>query len=292
MTTITASMVKELRERTSAGMLECKKALEAAGGDLEKAVDELRKRSGAKLDKVAGRVAAEGIVALASDQNHAFLIELNCETDFVSRGDDFVEFANRLAQLGLNHKVASIENFLKLEFDPSTHKTVEEARHELVAKIGENIQIRRLILVKNPGHLGTYLHGTRIGTLVALEGGNLELAKDLAMHVAASRPQAIRPEDVSPELIAREKEIYIAQVLESGKPAEMAEKIVAGKLNKFLSDISLHGQSFVKDPEKTVAQLLAQHKAVVVQFIRFEVGEGIEKQTTDFAKEVMEQVRK
>jgi elongation factor Ts len=293
MSNITAAMVKELRERTGAGMMECKKALEAAAGNIETAIEDMRKSGMAKAAKKAGRVAAEGIVALAasSDGRHAALVEVNCETDFVARGDDFINFANQTAKAALAAKAKTLEALQALVFDAANKKTVEEVRSELVAKIGENIQVRRVVYMESTGHLGAYLHGARIGTLVAIDGGNAELAKDIAMHIAASQPQAIQPQDVPADLVAKEKEIFVAQVLESGKPANMVEKIVEGKLNKFLNDMSLVGQPFVKNPDQTVGKLLEQAKAKVVNFVRFEVGEGIEKQTSNFVEEVMAQVK-
>lgn len=288
--TITAAMVKDLRERTGAGMMECKKALVESNGDIDAAIEDMRIKGLAKADKKAGRIAAEGIVvtAVSNCQKRAILIEINCETDFVARGEDLINFANAAAKAGLAAKVTTVDALQALSLEAA--KTVDEARKELVQKIGENIQIRRLLYTESSGVVGAYLHGARIGVLVALEGSSdVNLAKDIAMHIAASKPEAISPSDVSPELVAKEKEIFAAQVLESGKPANMVDKIIAGKLNKFLSDVSLVGQAFVKNPDQTVGQLLEQSKAKVVNFVRFEVGEGIEKQVSNFAEEVMAQ---
>lgn len=289
MTVITAELVKELRERTSVGMMECKKALVAANGDIEKAIEEMRKSGVAKAAKKASRVAAEGTIAIATDKNKAVMIEINSETDFSARDSNFVEFSNKIAKAALENNVSDIAS---LSTSKLGNTTVEEARLELISKIGENINVRRIVLVKSNGVVGSYRHGDRIGVLVAMDGGNDELARDVAMHIAASKPEVIAPEDVSAESIAKEKEIFSAQALESGKPADIVEKMVEGRIKKFLNEVSLLGQPFVKDPNITVAQLLKNNSAKIVSFERFEVGEGIEKQTDDFAAEVMAQVRK
>lgn len=288
MTVITAELVKELRERTSVGMMECKKALVAANGDIEKAIEEMRKSGVAKAAKKASRVAAEGTIAVAADKNKAVMIEINSETDFSARDSNFIEFANKVVKAALANNISSVEALVNTKID---NGTIEEARLELISKIGENINIRRVALLGSNGAVGSYRHGDRIGVLVAMEGGNDELARDIAMHIAASKPEVVAPEDVSAESIAKEKEIFSAQALESGKPADIVEKMVEGRIKKFLNEVSLLGQPFVKDPNTTVAQLLKNNSAKVVSFQRFEVGEGIEKQVDDFAAEVMAQVR-
>jgi elongation factor Ts len=290
---VTAALVKELRERTGAGMMECKKALEATHGDLELAIEELRKSGRAKADKKAGRVAAEGIVVVqtSTDGKHAVMLEVNSETDFVARDENFLAFVAAVAKTALAAKVATIEALSTLILEGS-ELTVEDARKTLVAKVGENIHVRRIALINTPANnVGTYTHGNRIGVLVEVEGGNQELAKDVAMHIAACKPLVISQTDVPADLIAKEKEIYLAQAASSGKPQEILEKMVAGKLKKYLDEVSLMGQPFVKDPETLVANLLGKNKAKVVSFTRFEVGEGIEKETEDFVEAVMSQIQ-
>ena len=291
---ISALQVKELRERTGAGMMECKKALTEAGGDMDTAVEWLRKQGLAKADKKAGRVAAEGLIAMqiSPDGKRGVMVDLNCETDFVAKGDPFRDFAAGLTNRVLSGRPAGLDEFLAMPYEQGGSKTVNEVRQEKVAAIGENISIRRIadLSAKN-GVVGGYLHGTRIGVLVELEGGNAELAKDIAMHVAASRPLCVSPDQVSPELIAKEKEIFMAQAAESGKPKEIIEKMVMGRVNKFLKESTLLGQPFVKNPDITVEQLCKDGKAKVIRFERFEVGEGIEKKSANFAEEVMAQVR-
>lgn len=288
---ITAALVKELRERTGSGMMECKKALTETGGDIEAAVELMRKSGMAKADKKASRVAAEGtIVAAASaDGARAVIVEVNCETDFVAKGDDFVDFSNRVAKAALAGKPAGVEDMMALDID---NGTVDEVRRALIAKLGENISVRRFAVLESAGgKVGIYLHGTRIGVLAALKGGDEALAKDIAMHVAASKPVAVGPQDVAPEVIAKEKEIYTAQAADSGKPAEIVEKMVMGRVKKFLGEVTLLGQPFVKNPDQTVEQLVKEKGASVVAFTRYEVGEGIEKKSDNFAEEVMAQVR-
>jgi elongation factor Ts len=290
--TVTAAQVKELRERTGAGMMECKKALDATAGNIESAIEELRKSGSAKADKKAGRVAAEGIVVIrtASDVRSALLLEVNCETDFVARDESFLAFVDAVANTALAHKVQDITALLSMKLDGQT-VTVDEARKALIAKIGENIHVRRVALIQTPAtHLGTYSHSGRIGVIVALEGESAELAKDIAMHVAASKPLVVSPEEVSADIVAKEKEIYMAQAASSGKPQEIIEKMVSGRLKKFLDEISLVGQPFVKDPDMTVANLLSKNRSKVIAFTRFEVGEGIEKESEDFVEAVMAQV--
>lgn len=290
---ISAELVKELRERTGAGLMECKKALAAVDGNIELAIEKMRKEGMAKAEKKASRTAAEGKIALAlsSDQKQAFMVEVNCETDFVGRDASFVAFAQAVADQGLAAKTADIEKLLAQVDPQNSAQTLEQRRQELVAKIGENIRVRRAVYMQSSGIVGNYKHGERIGVLVDLNINNAELGKDIAMHIAASQPQAVAPEDVSAELIAKEKEIFVAQASSSGKPANIIEKMIEGRIKKFLSEISLHGQPFVKNPDQTVADLLKTNNAKVISFVRFAVGEGIEKQTTDFATEVMMQVQ-
>jgi len=292
MAEITAALVKELRERTGSGMMECKNALVESNGDIEAAIELMRKRGLAKADKKAGRVAAEGtmVVALSDDRRSGAMVEVNCETDFVSNGDDFRNFAQAVGRLVLTANPASVEALAELPLDGD--KTVNQVRQELVAKIGENIQVRRFVRFESSnGTVSSYLHGTRIGVMVEMEGGNEELGKDVAMHVAASRPVCVSEADVPAETVAKEKEILIAQAEGSGKPREIIEKMVQGRVQKFLSEITLVGQPFVKDPDQTVGKLLKANGATVTRFARFEVGEGIEKKQENFADEVMATVR-
>jgi elongation factor Ts len=288
--TISASLVKELRERTGAGMMECKRALVETGGDIEAAVEHMRKQGLAKADKKAGRIAAEGlvVVAVASDRKTAGIVEVNCETDFVAGGDDFREFAQSLGALVLERRPADLEALLAL---PLGGSTVEETRRSLIAKIGENMGVRRFELLSSAGIVGTYLHGTRIGVLVALEGGDEELARDLAMHIAASRPQYVDESEIPGDFLAKEREILVEQAKGEGKPAEIVARMVEGRLRKQLAEITLVGQPFVKDPDTTVGKLLQAAGATVKGFVRFEVGEGIEKKVDNFVEEVMAQVR-
>ncbi len=288
--TISAQQVKELRERTGAGMMECKTVLTEAGGDMEVAIDLLRKRGLAKADKKAGRVAAEGVVvtATSADLKRAVLLEVNCETDFVAKNEEFLAFARRGAEQVLAGGAADVAAL--------GTGALEEQRKELVSRLGENIALRRFhSLDVGSGLVGAYLHGGRIGVLVAVEGAaaTAELVRDLAMHVAASRPEVVRPEDVSSERVAREKEILVAQAADSGKPADIVEKMISGRLNKLLGEIALTGQPFVKNPDQTVGALVSSFPGCQVrEFVRFEVGEGIEKgPAADFASEVMAQVR-
>ncbi len=288
---ISAAMVKELRQRTGAGMMECKKALVEAAGDMESAVEAMRIAGLAKADKKADRVAAEGIVAAATadDGKSAVLVEVNCETDFVAKGDDFIDFARGIAAKVLADAPADVEALAALPMDDG--RSVEQARQELIAKIGENIQVRRFQRIESAGLIGSYLHGTRIGVLTALEGGDEALAKDVAMHIAASRPLCVSEEQVPADVLEKEKAILIAEARESGKPEEIIEKMVAGRVRKYLAEITLVGQPFVKDPDQTVAKLLKGSGASVTGFVRLEVGEGIEKKEENFAEEVMAQVK-
>lgn len=287
---ITAALVKELRERTGAGMMECKKALVESGGDIDAAVEQMRKSGAAKADKKAGRVAAEGTVVIAVDGSAAVLAEINCETDFVAKDENFKNFADQVASLILSQRPADVEALRDLSTDGGA--TVETARQELVAKIGENINVRRFSTLETSGAvIGQYLHGNRIGVVVALQGGDENLARDIAMHVAASRPVCVSEDQVPEELLAQEKAIFVAQAEQSGKPADIIEKMVGGRLKKYLKEVTLEGQPFVKDPDQTVGQLLKQAGATVSEFVRYEVGEGIEKKQENFADEVMAQVK-
>ena len=297
MADISASMVMELRQRTGLGMMECKKVLAEAGGDLAKAEELLRIRSGAKATKAAGRVAAEGIVGsyVADDGRTAAMVEVNCETDFVSRNEDFVAFAKALARLVAERSPADVAALSALPCDGGT---VESVRQALVQKIGENISIRRYCRFATPARLVQYLHGGgRIGVTVEIEGGDLQAGKDVAMHIAASAaPGAVRPVCVSraqvpADLIERERAIYTAQAAESGKPAEIAARMVDGRINKFLAEVTLLGQAFVKNPEETVEKHLRANGAVVKSFELYVVGEGIERKKDDFAAEVAAMVK-
>jgi elongation factor Ts len=280
---ITAAMVKELRERTGAGMMDCKKMLVQTDGDLEKAIDEMRKSGAAKADKKSSRVAADG--------KEAAIVEVNCETDFVAKDANFIGFVDAVAARVLADQPADIAALSALPLDSG--ESVEEVRTGLVAKIGENIQVRRFELVSAPeGQVFAYSHGVRIGVALAMTGGDETLGKDIAMHIAASRPICVAEADVPAENLAKEKEILIAQAEGSGKPANIIEKMVEGRLRKYLSEITLLGQNFVKDPDTTVAKLLKDADASVASFVRYEVGEGIEKKQEDFAAEVMAQVGK
>ena len=288
---ITAAMVKELRERTGSGMMECKKALTEADGDIDAAIENMRKSGLAKADKKAGRVAAEGRIAIkiSDDGKTAVIAEVNCETDFVSGGDDFLAFVNEVAATALENRPESTEALVELAIDGG--QTIEEKRKEMVSKIGENIQVRRFELMQlDAGKFGSYLHGTRIGVLLGMENGNDDLIKDVAMHIAASRPTCVTEEQVPAELLEKEREILIAQAQDSGKPQDIIEKMVDGRIRKYLAEITLVGQPFVKDPDKTVGALLKDEGAEVKGFVRYEVGEGIEKKQENFADEVMAQV--
>jgi len=291
---ITAALVKELRDLTSAGMMDCKKALEATGGDVQAAIEEMRKSGQIKAAKKAGRVAAEGVIviAVAGDNKSAVILEVNSETDFVSRGDDFTQFAHQVAERILATGTIDLDLIAELTITEDSSTTIEQQRQTLVAKLGENIHVRRAKVVSSAtGQIGAYVHGQRIGVIVELEGGNSDIAKDIAMHIVASNPEVIRAEEVSQDRINTEKEIFTATALESGKPADIVEKMVDGRIKKFVNEISLVGQEFVKDPSVKVADYLKANNAQVVQFVRFEVGEGIEKKVDNFAEEVMAQVR-
>jgi elongation factor Ts len=289
---ISAALVKELRERTGAGMMECKKALTATDGDIDAAADNMRREGLAKADKKAGRVAAEGRIATAvsDDKTVAVLLEANCETDFVGKNDDFVNFAEMAAQAALDNAPADADALAAIEVDG---ESLDAKRRALVAKLGENITIRRFRRIEaGEGKLDVYMHGARIGSAVAVVGGESELARDLAMHVAATAPAHLSADDVPQERRDAEKELLMAQARDSGKPEDIIEKMVEGRLRKYLSEITLMGQPFVKDPDMTVEKLCKQQNATVTDYARVEVGEGIEKKQEDFAAEVKAQAEK
>ncbi|HZQ74490.1 MAG TPA: translation elongation factor Ts [Burkholderiales bacterium] len=290
MAEISAGLVKELRELTGLGMMECKKALSEAGGDLRKAEELLRIRSGAKASKAAARVAAEGVIGawLSADSKNGALVELNCETDFVAKNEDFLAFSRALAELVATRNPKDVEELASLQLPDGA---VEAKRQALVQKIGENINIRRFRRMQAKGKLALYLHGSKIGVLVDYEGPE-ELGKDIAMHVAAFKPAYLSKKDVPAEVVARERDIQAARAKDSGKPAEIAARMVEGAVNKYLGEISLLGQAFVKDDKQTVEKLLASKKASLGGFALFVVGEGIEKKSADFAAEVMAQAGK
>lgn len=288
---ISAGLVMQLRERTGAGMMECKKFLIATNGDIDAAITEMRKAGQAKADKKADRIAAEGIVIVArsTDGRTAVMLEINSETDFVARDENFTNFANTVAEAALNSQVTTIDALSALTL--ASGNTVEQARQHLVAKIGENVKLRRFERVSCDGVVGHYLHGSRIGVVVALKNGDEALAKDIAMHVAATRPAVVNRDQVSAESIENEREIFTAQAKESGKPQEIIDKMIEGRINKFIDEVSLLGQPYVKNPDIKVSQLLKEKNAEVISFIRYEVGEGIEKKEDNFVEEVMAQVR-
>ncbi|MFT5426613.1 MAG: elongation factor Ts [Gammaproteobacteria bacterium] len=290
---ITAATVKELRERTGSGMMDCKKALQEADGDIEKAIEDMRKSGMAKAAKKAGRVAAEGLVVIKqnSESSQVVIAEINSETDFVAKDESFISFCDQVVSCILADQPADIDALMGCTVAESG-QTVEETRQQLVAKIGENTSIRRFSQLDSTASvIGAYLHGVRIGVIVELEGGDEALAKDIAMHIAASNPVCIAEEDVPKELLDKEREILIAQAQESGKPQEIIEKMIDGRINKFLQEITLLGQPFVKDPDQTIAKLLESAGATIKTFIRYEVGEGIEKKSDNFAEEVMAQAK-
>ena len=287
---ITASMVKELRERTGAGMMECKKALAEADGDMETAIENMRVSGLAKADKKSGRIAAEGIIAIKASDSDAAILEINSETDFVAKADDFLNFADTLADTVLSSDAGTTDELAEIAL-PSG-QTVDESRQALVGKIGENIQIRRFERLSKSGRVVShYLHGTKIGVLIALEGGDEALAKNIAMHIAASRPVCISEDGVPAELLEKEKAILTAEAKESGKPDNIIDKMIQGRLRKYLAEITLVGQPYVKDPDQTVGQLLKSNNTTVKTFVRYEVGEGIEKKQDNFAEEVMAQAK-
>ena len=289
---ITATMVKALRERTGAGMMDCKRALQEAGGDIEAAIDAMRKSGVAQAAKKAGRIAAEGVIvaAMAEDESRALLFEVNCETDFVARDEHFLAFSQSLATTALAGAPADLKTIGALPLE-GAGCSVEEARLQLVAKLGENISLRRFATLERTagGALGLYLHGKRIGVIVSLSVNDPGLARDLAMHVAASSPLCVSPDELPAPLMERERAIQLARAREAGKPEPIVEKIAAGRLEKFIKENTLLGQSFIKDPELSVSALLQQRKAAARGFARFEVGEGLEKKQDNFAAEVMQQ---
>lgn len=290
MAEITASMVKELRELTGLGMMECKKALVETNGDIKAAEDILRIRSGAKASKAAGRIAAEGVIGayISADRKNGALVEINCETDFVAKNDDFVDFAKKLAQLIAEKNVSEVDALAAMALPNG--ETVEAFRQALVMKLGENISIRRSVCYTAKGYLAMYLHGSKIGVMIDYTDGDEALGKDLAMHIAASKPLCVSSDQIPPDLLEHERQIFTAQAAESGKPANIIEKMVEGRITKYLAEVTLLGQPFVKDPEQTVEKLLATKSATVNGFTLFVVGEGIEKRADDFAAEVMAQV--
>jgi elongation factor Ts len=285
---ISASMVKELRERTGAGMMECKKALVETGGDMDGAVELLRKSGQAKADKKSGRVAADGRVVISVDGNRSAMVEINSETDFVAKDDNFSAFAESVASTVLSSSVADVDALASAAL--ADGRSVEEARTELVTKVGENISVRRFARVDGADHLGSYAHGARIGAVVSLQGGDAELARDIAMHVAATNPVCVDESGVPADTLERERRIFAEQAAESGKPPEIVEKMVNGRVAKFLKEITLLGQSFVKDPDVSVAKLLSDAGATVTGFVLYEVGAGIEKKEENFAEEVAKQI--
>ena len=289
---ITAALVKDLRKRTGAGMMDCKKALVETNADLEAAIDLMRASGAAKAAKKAGRVASEGLinVAISDDNKSAIILEVNSETDFVTKGQSFIDFVSALGKIALKNKPESVETFLALTLDSG--ETVDEAREDIVAKIGENITVRRVQNVSTEnGVLGAYKHGDRIAVLTVLSGNDAALAKDIAMHIAASRPECISEEQLSNELLEREKSIFIEQAKESGKPDNIIEKMIVGRMKKFVNEVTLYGQAFIKDPDTSVGKLVKSKNVEVESFVRFEVGEGIEKKKDNFVEEVMAQVR-
>jgi len=284
MVDISASLVKELREKTGLGLMDCKKALQASNGDIELAIEELRKTSGLKASKKSSRSAAEGIIGAISENGKVCMVEVNCETDFVARDNSFKDFLKETVNEVAANPNASLEELLK--------NGLEERRERLVQKLGENIVVRRISRsVDGANSAGLYIHSNnKIGSIISLEGGNEETAKDIAMHIAASDPLAISPADIPEEVILKEKEIFKAQSEDSGKPVEIVEKMIEGKIKKYLAEVSLTEQDFVKDPNKKISDLLKENNARILSFTRFEVGEGIEIEKVDFATEVMAQI--
>ncbi|MCB1788629.1 MAG: elongation factor Ts [Chromatiaceae bacterium] len=288
---ITASLVKELRERTGAGMMECKKALTETNGDIEAAIENMRKSGQAKAAKKAGRTAADGVIVIAVTDGgaRAAMVEVNCETDFVAKDDNFRSFADAVGERVLQSDVGDVDALMALPLHEGEDTTIEEARQALVSKIGENMNVRRFVRSAAQGAIFSYSHGVRIGVLIDLSGGDEALGRDLAMHIAASNPICVSEDQVPADLLAKEREITEAQAKESGKPDNIVEKMVEGRMRKYLSEITLLGQAFVKDPDTTVGKLLKASGATVNGFTRFEVGEGIEKKVEDFREEVMAQ---
>ena len=283
MSNISASQVKELREKTGLGLMDCKKALEESQGDMELAIEELRKTSGIKASKKSGRSAADGLIAIKSQEDQYFMIEVNCETDFVARDDSFIEFTSQTLDSYVSNPESSLEEILA--------NGAEDSREKIVQKLGENIVIRRIAKTEESSVTGSYLHSNqKIGCIVSLEGGDESLANDIAMHASATDPMAVTPSDIPTETVEKEREIFRAQSEGSGKPPEIVEKMIEGKVAKFLSEVSLTEQDFVKDPNMKISQLLKENNANILNFIRYEVGEGIEVEKVDFATEVMSQI--
>ena len=283
MSNISASQVKELREKTGLGLMDCKKALEESQGDMELAIEELRKTSGIKASKKSGRSAADGLIAIKSQDDQYFMIEVNCETDFVARDDSFVEFTSQTLDSYVSNPESSLEEILA--------NGAEDNREKIVQKLGENIVVRRIAKTEESSVTGSYLHSNqKIGCIVSLEGGDESLANDIAMHASATDPMAVTPSDIPTETVEKEREIFRAQSEGSGKPPEIVEKMIEGKVAKFLSEVSLTEQDFVKDPNMKISQLLKENNANILNFIRYEVGEGIEVEKVDFATEVMSQI--
>jgi len=289
---ITAALVKELRERTGSGMMECKKALVASNGDIDAAIEAMRKSGLAKADKKSDRVAADGVIAIetSDDGKRAVMLEVNSETDFVAKAEDFIGFVSQVGKTVLEAQPADLDALMALSLDNG--ESIDTVRQTLIAKIGENIQIRRFTIMNvEDGVIGSYRHGDRMGSMVKLTGGDMALAKDIAMHVAASRPQAISATDLPAELLEKERDIVATQARDSGKPEAIIDKMVEGRMKKFVNEISLLGQDFVKDPDVTVEKLVAKASATVNEIACYEVGEGIEKKQDNFAEEVMAQAR-
>jgi len=291
---IAAALVKELRERTGAGMMECKKALVESDGDIDAAIEAMRKSGQAKAAKKAGRTAADGVVTvrIAEDAKTGVMVEVNSETDFVAKDASFAAFADAVTARALTAGAADVQDLASMPLYEGEDTSVDQAREALVAKIGENIQLRRLVRFDGgKGELYSYRHGVRIGVLVEIEGGDATLGKDIAMHIAATNPMCVSADEVPSETLEKEKDIFRSQALTSGKPEKIVEKIIDGRVRKYLEEVTLLGQTFVKDPDVTVEKLLGRAGAKVVRFARLEVGEGIEKKEENFAEEVMAQVR-
>ena len=286
---ISASMVKELRERTGAGMMECKKALQESNGNIDSAIELLRTSGQAKAEKKAKRIAAEGKIVIKNNLANAVIVEINSETDFVANDSNFIDFADSIADALLQNEISDINSLN--DFKLSDNFSVEEARTNLISKIGENISIRRFDKIHEAINIGEYSHGSRIGVIVSLDKSDPDLAKDIAMHIAASNPVCLDEEDVPEDLVSREKRIFLEQASSSGKPPEIIEKMVQGRMKKFFKEITLLGQSFIKDPDISIRNLLDKSEAKVQSFIRYEVGEGIEKREENFADEVMKQIK-
>ena len=283
MSMISASQVKELREKTGLGLMDCKKALQEANGDIDLAIEELRKTSGIKASKKSGRSAADGLIGIEMQDQNIFMVEVNCETDFVARDDSYISFTKEVLEIYSKNPDMSLEQLLETG--------IEDSRERLVQKLGENIIVRRMTKTDNSSTVGSYLHSNhKIGCLVSLDGGDEELANDIAMHAAATDPMAVSPSDIPEDVLSKEREIFKAQSEESGKPPEIIEKMIEGKISKFLSEVSLTDQDFVKDPNTKISQLLNEKNATILSFTRFEVGEGIEVEKVDFATEVMSQI--